>query len=285
METMAKLGLESDGLEHGLGKDPMSGRLAIVKGTTNSTNFGNLIPLGHTHTGNDRTPHPSNADLDEFSKKKVQEHWIRGREGGWARVRYDANSNSFEVIVNEGKNAIRYTRSWNPNINPQNATPWEWAQRWSMGPRVVEGQYEVRPPQPKGPAGSPKGGGTPPARARSSGNGASSSGGQSGPVERPPSKYARAIPIIRGVGKAAEVASVVLLTAEVIVESRNPELREFSLGVGKKVEETTGSKVLGALVAAKVHTEVSLATVAKRTVKEELKSSLVGGIGSLIGWW
>jgi hypothetical protein len=54
---------------------------------------------------------------------------------------------------------------------------------------------------------------------------------------------------------------VALTGVAIISKSQDPELREFSLGVGEDVAEFTGSKVVGALAAAGTHVAVSTGAV------------------------
>jgi RHS repeat-associated protein len=92
-----ELGLKA-GKEYGLAKDPVSGELQVLAGGSGSVIFGDLIPLGHTHTGSDTSSPPSTADLDLLSERNVPEHRIFGADDGWSTLRYDAKTNSFERV-------------------------------------------------------------------------------------------------------------------------------------------------------------------------------------------
>jgi hypothetical protein len=87
-----------------------------------------------------------------------------------------------------------------------------------------------------------------------------------GPVERAPSLRGRVL--LNGLRVAGEAYTVAVFTADVIAQSRDPELREFSLSVGERVEEFTGSDILGALAATKVHVDASVCLAAKKAVEE-----------------
>ena len=137
LERIAKLGY-ARGVEYGLGKDPATGVLLILEGTTTELRFGELIPLGHTHTGNDGTSAASTADLNEFAGKNVKEHWIFGRDDGWARYRYDAKTRSFDVRMTRGSTSIRFTISRNPNFNPKDTSPIGRASKWISDSAAAE---------------------------------------------------------------------------------------------------------------------------------------------------
>jgi RHS repeat-associated protein len=155
LNRMAQLGLE-DGIEYGLAHDPKTNKLMVLRGTRTEISFGRLTPLGHSHTGNDTTVAPSTADLNEFAKKKVKEHWLFSTEDGWARLRYDAKTKTFDVLLNRGKNAVRLTIMQNPKFNRKDKSPIGQASRWLTTVDDPKGEFEVAPPQSRGSAGPVK---------------------------------------------------------------------------------------------------------------------------------
>ncbi len=136
LDEMARLG-GLHGSEYGLGRCPNTSRLMVLEGGSNSVDFGNLEPLGHTHTGTDTTVGPSTADLNTLSARGVREHWIYSRDDGWGRLRYDAGSRSFEFARTRGTNIVRSTISENPNWDPSDASPAGQASRWTYGSETV----------------------------------------------------------------------------------------------------------------------------------------------------
>jgi RHS repeat-associated protein len=162
LERIKQLGL-AKGTEYGLAQDPKTNKLMVLRGGKTSTYFGKLIPLGHTHTGEDTSSGPSTADLNEFAKKNVKETWIYGAEDGWRRIRYDAQSNTFDVIATRvspagTKYAARYTIFENPDFKPKDSSPLE---RWRSSVDDFHGDFAVEPSMsgPKGGAGGEGSGG------------------------------------------------------------------------------------------------------------------------------
>jgi hypothetical protein len=130
-----------------------------LSGSSTEVPFWNLIPLGHTHTGVDRTVAPSTADLNEFARKKVKEHWLFSTDEGWARIRYDAKTRSFDILRNVGADAVRFTVFRNPDFNPRDRSPVGQSMRWRQSVGDVKGQFKVDPSQPRefGPPAQPPG--------------------------------------------------------------------------------------------------------------------------------
>jgi RHS repeat-associated protein len=157
LNRMRELGVK-EGREYGLAQDPKTNKLLVLSGGTKSIEFGNLTPLGHTHTGLDTTHAPSTADLNEFAGKKVKEHWIYGKEDGWARLRYDSKTKTFDVLANRGENAVRYTIFHNPNFNPRDKSPIAQASRWRTSVPDVQGKFKVTPASRGKPAAPPPSG-------------------------------------------------------------------------------------------------------------------------------
>ena len=145
LNRIAQLGVEQ-GIEFGLAMDPKTKKFMVVQGSTHQvTFFGNLIPLAHTHTGEDLSVDPSSADLDTLAKKKVQEHWIYSEDDGWARLRYDAKTKTFDVLLNRGKQAVRFTIFENPKFNPKIKTQEMQMKRWINSIEDLKGEYFVEP--------------------------------------------------------------------------------------------------------------------------------------------
>jgi hypothetical protein len=88
----------------------------------------------------------------------VKEHWIYGKEDGWARLRYDPKTKTFDVLANRGENAVRYTIFHNPNFNPRDKSPYAQASRWQTSVPDVQGKFKVMPPSPGKPAAPPPSG-------------------------------------------------------------------------------------------------------------------------------
>jgi len=130
LKRMAELGLR-DQKEYGLARDPATNRLMLLEGGRNSVYFGELIPLGHTHTGVDLTVGPSDADLNEIASKKVPRHWIYSENEGWGRISYDAKTNTFEMLKSKGGELFRSVIRENPRYGspPVEGEPIQ--SRWS----------------------------------------------------------------------------------------------------------------------------------------------------------
>ena len=129
LERMKKLGVAGK-IEYGLAADSASGKLMILKGTKTEIAFGDLIPLGHTHTGTDTTSVASTTDLNEFARKGVKEHWIFGKEDGWARYKYDAKTQSFAVRLLRPDGTLNFRITLNPKYNPKDTSPIGRASKW-----------------------------------------------------------------------------------------------------------------------------------------------------------
>jgi len=129
LERMKKLGV-ADRIEYGLAGDSASGKLMILKGTKTEVAFGDLIPLGHSHTGKDTSSVASTTDLNEFARKGVKEHWIFGKEDGWARYKYDAKTQSFDVRLVRPEGTLNFKITLNPNFNPKDTSPIGRASKW-----------------------------------------------------------------------------------------------------------------------------------------------------------
>jgi RHS repeat-associated protein len=149
LNRMAQLGLQQS-KEIGLAQHPKTGKLMLLQGTTNGTNFWQLTPLGHSHTGADKGVGPTTTDLDEFARKKVKEHWIFSEKDGWGRLRYDAKTKSFDFLRNVGNQAVRYTIFTNPKFNPKDTSPWGQMERWKTSVGDPQGATKVEPPLSKG---------------------------------------------------------------------------------------------------------------------------------------
>lgn len=160
LTKMAELGVEK-GKEYGLALDPKTKKLMILEGTSTGVNFfGKLIPLGHTHTGLDKTVNPSTGDLDDLSRRNVKEHWLFSEKDGWARIRYDKKTNTFDILRNRGGNAVRIAIFENPSYNPKDESLWNKGSRWKFSVDDVKGKFTVEPPKVKGSGGGGgKGGG------------------------------------------------------------------------------------------------------------------------------
>ena len=144
LNRIQQLGVQ-DNIEYGLAQDAATKKLLILRGTRTEIAFGKLTPLGHTHTGNDTTHGPSTADLNEFAGKKVEEHWIYGKENGWARLRYDPKTKTFDVLAQRGEHAARFTIFENPNFNPRDRSPLGQAARWRTSIDDIKGKFNVEP--------------------------------------------------------------------------------------------------------------------------------------------
>jgi RHS repeat-associated protein len=168
-----ELGLEKH-KEFGLALDEGTGKLMILEGSSGSVHFWKLIPLGHTHTGADKGSGPSTADLDEFARKNVKEHWIFGENDGWRRLRYDPATKSFDVAANDGGKVIVSRIVRNRSADPNDDSPIGRANRWKTVEENVGGYYKLEPPKPSG-GGSGGGGGR--------GGGSTEGGGKGGASE------------------------------------------------------------------------------------------------------
>jgi hypothetical protein len=84
----------------------------------------------------------------------VKEHWIYGKEDGWARLRYDPKTKTFDVLANRGGNAVRSTIFHNPNFNRRDKSPFAQSSRWQTSVPDVQGKFKVTPASP-GKPGSP----------------------------------------------------------------------------------------------------------------------------------
>jgi RHS repeat-associated protein len=136
LQRMAQLGMDK-GVEYGLAQDPTTGQLMILQGGSKSVDFGKpgeLIPLGHSHTGLDDTSSPSTDDLNLLSERNVAEHWIFGREDGWARLSWNKAVRAFELIRNVGGRSVRSIVAQNPTWNPADESPIGRASRWVTVP-------------------------------------------------------------------------------------------------------------------------------------------------------
>ena len=154
MKRIEQLGLEKD-IEFGLAQDPKTSKLMVLEGNRTKVVFGELTPLAHTHTGIDRTVHPSSVDLTELAQKNVKEHWIYSAEDGWGRLRYNAKTKTFDFVRKVGKTTVRQTIF----SNPDPARPWKTS---VADPKTTS---ELRLPQSSsGGGGEPGGGGSKPAR-------------------------------------------------------------------------------------------------------------------------
>ena len=129
LKRMAQLGVQHQ-IEYGLALDPKSNQLMILKGTATEVKFGKLIALGHSHTGTDKLSYASTADLNEFERTKVKEHWIYGKADGWARYRYDAKTKTFDVMLNRPERVLKFTLARNPHWNPRDRSPVGRASKW-----------------------------------------------------------------------------------------------------------------------------------------------------------
>ena len=154
LNRIQELGVK-EGREFGLAEDPKTKKLLVIGGGSKDLAFGKLTPLGHTHTGIDTTHAPSTADLNEFASKKVKEHWIYGKEDGWARLRYDPKTKTFDVLANRGGNAVKFTIFQNPNFNPRDRSPIGQASRWRTSVNDIQGKFTVEPPPPSKPGSPP----------------------------------------------------------------------------------------------------------------------------------
>lgn len=147
LERIVELGLKSGKIEYGLGLDPKTKQLMVIQGSGSQVAFGKLVPVGHTHTGNDKTVAPSTADLNEFARGKVKEHWLFSTDEGWARLRYDPKTKTFDMLRNKGGKAVRYTYFENPDFNPRDKSPYNQASRWKISVGDIQGDFDVKPPQ------------------------------------------------------------------------------------------------------------------------------------------
>jgi hypothetical protein len=128
-------------------------------------------------------------------------------------------------------------------------------------------------------------------------------GGRSGPVKRAPSLRGR---LLEGLKVAGDVALVIEIGYTTIKQSRDPELQAFSRGVGERIEELSGSKVLGAFTATYIHVQASgfkaAHEMAKAAVVQPIENagdayrdspgwtilkhtSPIGWIGTFTGWF
>lgn len=128
-------------------------------------------------------------------------------------------------------------------------------------------------------------------------------GGGGGPVKRAPSLRGR---LLEGLKVAGDVALVIDFGYTTIKQSRDPELQGFSRGVGERIEELSGSKILGAFVNAYVHVHASgiiaAHEMAKLAVVEPIRNAVkayskspvwtivkntspIGWIGTYSGWF
>lgn len=131
LKRMAELGVDSR-KEVGLGYDPATRKLMLLEGGSNEVYFGKLTPIGHSHTGVDTKATPSNADLTYFAERNIKEHWIYGSDQGWARIAYDAKTNSFEVLRTLDGNIVRSTATQSPEYNPQDLSMESQMSRWRV---------------------------------------------------------------------------------------------------------------------------------------------------------
>ena len=104
--------------------------------------MGRLIPLGHSHTGEDITVSPSTSDLNVFNKeRKLKRHWIFSTQEGWAKAQnVIPRPGRLKILRNRGANpAVRFTVSRSPNFNPKDKSPMEQALHWKFGvPKKIE---------------------------------------------------------------------------------------------------------------------------------------------------
>ena len=159
LNRIEELGV-TESREFGLAQDPKTKKLLVLSGGVTSVAFGKLTPLGHTHTGLDTSHAPSTADLNELARKKVKEHWIYGEKDGWARLRYDSKTKTFDVLENRGGNAVRFTIFRNPNFNPRDRSLSAEASRWQRSVPEVQGKFKVAPASPGKPGTPPSSSGT-----------------------------------------------------------------------------------------------------------------------------
>jgi len=136
--------------EFGLALDQGTGKLMVLEGSSGGVHFWKLIPLGHTHTGADKGSGPSTADLDEFARKKVKEHWIFGENDGWRRLRYDPATNTFDVLYGERNRTYSLRIIPNPSADPNDDSPIGRANRWKTVDDRIAGYQKLEPPKPSG---------------------------------------------------------------------------------------------------------------------------------------
>uniref|UniRef100_UPI001C30F296 RHS repeat-associated core domain-containing protein n=1 Tax=Cohnella sp. GbtcB17 TaxID=2824762 RepID=UPI001C30F296 len=136
LERMKELGVEGR-VEVGLGQHPSTGKYMLLQGGAGDVGFGDLIAIGHSHTGSDKMASPSNADLDLFEARNIKEHWIYGEEQGWGRITFDENTKSFEAMRTKNGNIVSTTFTENPNYNPEDLSLQSRMSRWVPGKQSV----------------------------------------------------------------------------------------------------------------------------------------------------
>ena len=116
---MKELGVQHN-KEFGLVRVPNTDQLFIIEGGSKTVIFGDNIPLGHTHTGQDPLSFPSTADLEAVTTTGVSKHYIYGKDNGWGLLSQEAETGILKFTPEGGESQF-ITRNPNANLRRRKA--------------------------------------------------------------------------------------------------------------------------------------------------------------------